>query len=50
VVAPRHANTHSNLGVLLRATGHSGDAEAEYRAAIAITSMRTRTSGSCATA
>jgi Tfp pilus assembly protein PilF len=31
---PAHANAHSNLGVLLRATGKPAEAEAEYRPAI----------------
>ena len=33
-IDPSHANAHSNLGVLLRATGHPIEAEAAYRAAI----------------
>src|SRR5687767_7022271 len=31
---PSHANAHSNLGVLLRATGKPLEAEAAYRTAI----------------
>ena len=33
-IDPRHANAHSNLGVLLRATGKPSEAEAAYRTAI----------------
>ncbi len=33
---PTHTNAHSNLGVLLRATGRPVDAEAAYRTAIAL--------------
>ena len=33
-IDPNHANTHNNLGVLLRVTGQPVEAEAAYRAAI----------------
>ena len=33
-IDPGHANAHSNLGVLLRATGNPSEAEAAYRTAI----------------
>jgi Flp pilus assembly protein TadD len=45
-----HANAHSNLGVLLRATGQTAEAEAAYRTAIQlnpITSTPIPTWASC---